>query len=69
VGDKAGADPVKPRDVRRVGKQVVARFSQSEAFATLDDPHAGQRHTVKVTFTADGKSVELSEVIRVVGRQ
>ncbi|MFL6258190.1 MAG: hypothetical protein ACJ76Y_00640 [Thermoanaerobaculia bacterium] len=68
VGDKAGAEPVKPQDVRRVGKQVVARFSQSEAYATLDDPHTGQRHTVKVTLTADGKSVELSDVIRVVGR-
>jgi hypothetical protein len=68
VGDKAGADPLKPLDVRRVGHQIVARFSQSAAFATLDDPHAGQKHTVKITFTADGKSGELSDVIRVVGR-
>jgi hypothetical protein len=69
VGDKAGVDPVKPRDARLVGHQIVARFSQSDAFATLNDPHAGQRHTVKVTFTQDGKSVELSDVIHVVGRQ
>jgi hypothetical protein len=67
VGDKAGADPVKPLDVRRVGHQIVARFSQSAAYATLDDPHAGQRHTVKITFTADSKSVELSDIIHVVG--
>jgi hypothetical protein len=69
VGDKADAEPVKPRDARLVGHQIVARFSQSAAFATLNDPHAGERHTVKVTFTQDGKSVELSDVIRVVGHR
>ncbi|HEY4596028.1 MAG TPA: hypothetical protein VIJ02_06470 [Thermoanaerobaculia bacterium] len=68
VGDKADADPLKPLDVRRVGHQIVARFSQSAAFATLNDPHAGERHTVKITFTVNGKSVELSDVIHVVGR-
>ncbi|HEY4591512.1 MAG TPA: hypothetical protein VIJ61_03840 [Thermoanaerobaculia bacterium] len=68
VGDKADADPLKPLDVRRVGHQIVARFSQSAAYATLDDPHAGDKHTVKITFTANGKSVELSDVIHVVGR-
>ena len=68
VGDKTGADPVKPLDVRLVGHQIAARFSQSAAFATLNDPHAGERHTVKITFKADGKSVELSDVIHVVGR-
>lgn len=69
VGDKAGAEPVKARDARIVGRQLVARFSQSEAYATLDDPKAGERHTVKVTFMQDGKAVELSDVIHVVGRQ
>jgi hypothetical protein len=68
VGDKAGAEPLKPLDVRLVGHQIVARLSQSAAFATLNDPHAGERHTVKITFTAAGKSVELSDVIHVVGR-
>lgn len=68
VGDKTGADPLKPLDVRLVGHQIVARFSQSAAFATLNDPHAGDKHTVKITFTANGKSVELSDVIHVVGR-
>jgi len=67
VGDKAGADPLKPLDVRLVGHQIVARFSQSAAYATLNDPHSGERHTVKITFTADGKSVELTDVIHVVG--
>lgn len=69
VGDKADADPVKPLDVRLVGHQIVARFSQSAAYATLDDPHAGQKHTVKITFKADGKDAELSDVIHVVGRR
>ncbi len=69
VGDKTDADPLKPLDVRLVGHQIVARFSQSAAYATLDDPHAGQKHTVKITFKADGKDAELSDVIHVVGRR
>ena len=68
VGDKAGADPVKPLDVRLVGHQIAARFAQSAAFAVLNDPHSGQRHTVKITLTQDGKAVELSDVIRVAGK-
>jgi hypothetical protein len=68
VGDKAGADPLKPLDVRRVGHQIAARFSQSAAYATLDDPHAGEHHTVKITFKADGKDVELSARVHIVGR-
>ena len=67
VGDKASADPVKPLDVRRVGQQIVARFSMSAAYATLDDPNPGERHKVKITFKADGKDVELFETIHVVG--
>jgi hypothetical protein len=67
VGDKAGAEPLEPTDVRRVGKQIAARFSKSAAYATLDDPHSGQHHTMKITFTADGKNVELTADVRIVG--
>ena len=42
VGDKAGADPVKPLDVRRVGHQIVARFAQSAA-STILTPGSGTR--------------------------
>jgi hypothetical protein len=69
VGDKADAEPLEPLDARRVGKQIAVRFSMSAAYATLDDPHAGEKHTVKVTFKQDGKDVELSEDIHVVGRR
>jgi hypothetical protein len=67
VGDKAGAEPLAPTDVRRVGHQIAARFSKSAAYATLDDPHSGQHHMVKITFKADGTDVELTADIRVVG--
>ncbi len=67
MGDKAGAEPLEPTDVRRVGKQIAARFSKSAAYATLDDPHSGQHHMVKITFTADGKNVELTADVRIVG--
>jgi hypothetical protein len=67
VGDKAGAEPLKPTDVRRVGKQIATRFAKSAAYATLDDPHSGQHHMVKITFKADGADVELVADIRVVG--
>jgi len=67
VGDKAGAEPLEPTDVRRVGHQIAARFSKSAAYATLDDPHSGQHHMVKITFKADGTDVELTADIRVVG--
>jgi hypothetical protein len=69
VGDKADAEPLEALDVRRVGKQVVARFSKSAAFLTLDDPDAGETHTVKIRFTQDGTEKELSEDVRIVGRQ
>lgn len=69
VGDNAAAEPLAPLDARRVGKQIAVRFSMSAAYATLDDPHSGEKHTVKITFKADGKDVELSEDIHVVGRR
>jgi hypothetical protein len=67
VGDKAGADPLEPLDVRRVGHQVVARFAKSAAFATLDDPDSGETHTVKITFKKAGADTELSEDVHIVG--
>jgi len=67
VGDKAGAEPLKPTDVRRVGRQIAARFSKSAAYATLADPHSGQHHMVKIAFKADGADVELVADVRVVG--
>lgn len=67
VGDKAGAEPLKPTDARRVGKQIAARFTKSAAYATLDAPHSGQHHMVKITFKADGQDVELVADVRVVG--
>src|SRR5215203_4712337 len=69
VGDGAGAAPLEPLDVRRVGKQVVARFGKSAAFLTLDDPDAGERHTVKIRFSQGGTEKELSEDVRIAGRR
>ncbi len=69
VGDKADAEPLEPLDVRRVGKQIVARFSKSAAYATLDDPDAGETHTVKIRFGQGDEDKELSERVRIVGRQ
>ncbi|MFL6192784.1 MAG: hypothetical protein ACJ75H_01335 [Thermoanaerobaculia bacterium] len=67
VGDDAGAEALKPTDVRRVGKQIVARFAKSAAYATLDDPKPGETHTVKVTFKAADKDGELKEDVHIVG--
>lgn len=69
VGDKADAEPLKPLDVRKVGKQIVARFSKSAAFATLDDPDAGETHTVKIKYHQGDADKELSEDVHIVGRQ
>lgn len=69
VGDDAEAEPLKPQNVRRVGKQIVARFSKPAAFALLDDPDRGETHVVKVRYLAgeDDEEKELSEDIRIVG--
>lgn len=69
VGDKAGAEALKPLDVRKVGKQIVARFSKSAAFNTLDDPDAGETHTVKIKYHQGDADKELSEDVHIVGRQ
>ncbi|HYX25247.1 MAG TPA: hypothetical protein VFC23_13920 [Thermoanaerobaculia bacterium] len=69
VGDRAGADPVAPTDARLVGNQIAARFAQSAAFATLNDPKPGQTHTVKIRFTQAGAQKELSAKVHVEGRR
>ncbi|HEV2851982.1 MAG TPA: hypothetical protein VHC97_04185 [Thermoanaerobaculia bacterium] len=69
VGDKADAEALKPLDARRVGKQIVARFSKSAAFKTLDDPDAGETHTVKIRFSQGDAEKELSEDVHIVGPQ
>jgi hypothetical protein len=58
---------VAPVSVKRTGHQVRARFSMSEAFASLDDPDPGERHEVKVKFTAGGAAQELVHMVRIVG--
>ncbi len=67
VGDLATATPLAPLDVRRVGHQIVARFSKSAAFNTLDDPDSGETHTVKIRFMKAGALTELSEDVHIVG--
>ena len=67
VGDKAGAAPLAPSDARLVGNQIAARFAQSDAFATLDNPKRGQTHTVKITFTQGGAQKELSAKVHIEG--
>lgn len=72
VGDDAEAEPLKPLNVRRVGKQIVARFSKRAAYATLDDPDTGETHVMKVRYSVgegeDAEEKELSEDIKIVGR-
>ena len=71
VGDDADAEPLEPLDVRLVGngKQIVARFSKSAAFATLDDPDSGEEHTVKIIYRIGDATTdtELSEEVHIVG--
>lgn len=68
IGDDATAAPVEPLDVRRVGHQIVARFSKKEAWKSLDDPDAGETHTVKIKFLSDATETELSDQVQIVGR-
>jgi hypothetical protein len=68
VGDSAEAEALAPSDIRRVGKQIVARFPKKAAYATLDDPKAGETHTVKITLKAGDTASELKEDVRIVGR-
>ena len=63
----SSGDTVDPVDVSRQGNHVRARFAQSEAFASLDDPEPGQTHTVTVEFTVDGAPESLIYDIKVVG--
>jgi len=67
VGDKAGATPLAPDDVRLVGNQIAARFAKSDAFATLDNPKRGDTHVVKVQFTQGGAQKELSARVHIEG--
>lgn len=71
VGDDAEAEPLEPLNVRRVGKQIVARFSKRAAYALLDDPDTGETHVVKIRYTTgegeDATEKELSEDIKIVG--
>jgi hypothetical protein len=67
VGDDEEAEPVKPSDVRRVGKQVVARFPKKASYDSLKDPKSGETHTVKITFKQGDADKELSEDIKIVG--
>ena len=69
VGDSAAAAPIAPLDARRVGRQIVARFSKSAAYATLDDPDAGETHTVKIRLMQGGEQKEIAERVRINGRQ
>jgi hypothetical protein len=68
IGDDATAEPVEPLDVRRVGHQIVARFSKRAAFDSLDDPDPGETHTVKIRFLSDGTETDLSDEVRILGR-
>ncbi|HYG60948.1 MAG TPA: hypothetical protein VEL74_00075, partial [Thermoanaerobaculia bacterium] len=73
VGTDEEAEPVEAVDVRRVGKQVVARFSKREAYASLDDPRPGEKHEVVIRFAmkaAEGEEPtekELKEKVLIVG--
>jgi hypothetical protein len=73
VGDREGAEAVEPLDVRRVGKQIVARFAKRDAFASLDEPEPGKTHTVKIRFSEEGAEgsedaeTELSDTVRILG--
>lgn len=67
VGDDEEAEPVEPSDVRRVGKQVVARFPKRAAYGSLKDPKSGETHTVKIIFKQGDADEELSEDIKIVG--
>jgi hypothetical protein len=68
IGDDATAEPVEPLDVRRVGHQIVARFSKRAAFDSLDDPDPGETHTVKIKFLSETTETELSEEVKILGR-
>jgi hypothetical protein len=67
VGDDEEAEPVKPSNVRRVGKQIVARFPKKASYESLKDPKSGETHTVKITFKQGDAEKELTEDIKIVG--
>lgn len=67
VGTDPGADPLAPSRVDRQGDHVRARFAQSAALATLDDPQPGEVHTVTIEFTVAGEPSSLTDDVRIVG--
>lgn len=67
IGSDPGAAPLSPTRVDRAGNHVRAFFSKAAAFATLDDPDPGERHTVTIELTVDGEPVTLEDEVRIVG--
>jgi hypothetical protein len=68
VGDDAAALPLSPFEVRRVGKQIEARFARQNAYAALNDPDQGETHVVKVRFSVGNDVPEKKLAVKIVGQ-
>ena len=66
-GDSASATPLAPVSTQLSGNHLLARFPKADAFALLDNPKAGDTKTLTISFTAGGKSMQLTATVRVVG--
>jgi hypothetical protein len=66
-GDSATAAPLAPAATRQEDHHVVARFTKSGAIALLAVPKPGETRTLTLSFTAGGKSTQLTATVRIVG--
>ncbi|HVR10565.1 MAG TPA: hypothetical protein VMW75_21145 [Thermoanaerobaculia bacterium] len=66
-GDSATAAPLAPSATRQEDHHTVARFTMAAAFALLANPKPGETHTLMLTFTVNGKSMQLTTTVRIVG--
>lgn len=68
VGDDTEVNPLRPLDVRRVGKQIEARFARQNAYAALNDPDSGETHVVRVRFSMGNDVPEKKLAVKIVGQ-
>jgi len=67
IGTDASAARLPATRASRSGNHVRAFFPMAGAFATLDDPRAGQTHRITIELMVGGTRTTLTDRIRVVG--
>jgi hypothetical protein len=66
-GDSATAAALAPASTRQEDHHAVARFTMAAAIALFTNPKPGETHTLTLSFTVNGTSMQLTDTVRIVG--